>query len=415
MRGWAKFLWIVTIGAVLAGCGQGLDFGRKGQAAVVGPEELAKVGLQCYWPRELAMDEGESLRNLWRLDENLYCLTSRNRLYVIDAAKGLLRWQCDLGDPGAAVFPPVHANQALLPKAVLGIKDMLLPRGGPAITPVDLVMFNTLTELLVLERKTGELYRRIKFEFSASTSGATDGDYFYVGSTNGRYYTIRLAEAVRVWEGTSEGIIAAPPVVFGGRLYVASTDGGLDALQTGDRLRRVWRSEDKGSQAMRGPVNAPFHVDERGCFIPCEDYRLYAFQLATGSPLWPPVICKGPLRDAVQVGEQTIFQYARDDGFYAINITNGQQRWRLPEGRKVLALMDGDVYLQDAGRNLLIVDEVLGKVKASVPLTGLDILVPNLKAAAIYAGTSDGKVLCIRPLSAGRLTPEMLREPVRKP
>jgi hypothetical protein len=93
MRGWAKFLWIVTIGAVLAGCGQGLDFGRKGKAAVVGPEELAKVGLQCYWPRELAMDEGESLRNLWRLDENLYCLTSRNRLYVIDAAKGLLRWQ----------------------------------------------------------------------------------------------------------------------------------------------------------------------------------------------------------------------------------------------------------------------------------------------------------------------------------
>jgi len=154
-------------------------------------------------------------------------------------------------------------------------------------------------------------------------------------------------------------------------------------------------------------------VDRRGCFVPCEDNRLYAFDGLTGAELWEPFICQGPLRDPIQVGANTIFQYAHGDQFYAINLVNGKERWHKADPRLVMAATGGNVYLLDKSRNLLIVNEILGTVKASLPMTGMDVFARNTDASAMYTATRDGRVFCIRLLSAGHMTPDDLKE--RKP
>jgi len=398
---------LVTTGAVVlailavsvTGCGSN----RNGEA--LHPSVLTEAGLQYYWQLPLALDSGESIVYLEQIDENLYCLTDSNRLIAIDAVKGLPKWYYAVGEKSATVFHPVHADKLRLTAETGGIKEIRQPVPAGRLEPFDAVLINTLSYVLVIDRSNGQLRRKIPFDFAANTTGTCDGTYFYVGSTKGWYYAIRLNEAVKEWWHSANGMITAPIEKFRGSIYIADDTGTIIATRTSAGGRKVWK------QQLRGAVTGKFHVDQRGCFVASDDNRLYAFSLTDGQPLWEqPFVCEGPLRDPVQVAEYTIFQFARRDKFYAVNLVTGKQRWTLPDGRKVLAVMDGQVYVLSAGNGLLIVDEMLGTVKTEVPLTGWELSAGNTDKPAIYVASGSGKVACIRKVSAGRLTTDLLGE-----
>ncbi len=393
-----KLVVVVCAGLALMGC-------QKTQVSEAPPDVLSQANLQYYWRLPLTLNVGEKLQRLYRLDENLYCLTERNRLIAIDAARGLIKWSFLVGDPAQTVFRPVHADGMLLPRNTLSIKEMRTGQADQPLESFDVVCINTTSYLLVLDRHSGEIYRRIPFDFAANTSGSTDGEQFYVGATNGWYYGIRLQEALTGWWLASEDMITAPVEYYNKRLYIADESGSLTVTQTGRTGQELW------SQTVTGAVTAPFHVDKRGWFIPCDDHRLYALDSLTGRRLWDqPFACQGPLRDPVQVADSTIFQFAQRDKFYALDLVDGTARWSRADGRLVLAVMDGQVYLLNNNRILLIVDEVLGTVSASLPLTGWDLFVGNVSEPAIYLASRDGELACIRKSEAGRLKPDMLSQ-----
>ncbi len=146
----------------------------------------------------------------------------------------------------------------------------------------------------------------------------------------------------------------------------------------------------------------------RGCFVGAEDNKIYAFDSRTGSALWTPFICEGQIRTPVQISAGSVFGYAQGDQFYALNLANGRPRWSLPQGRKVLAVMGGQVYVLGQAHMLYVVDEMLGRISYSLPLIGIDMLAANTKAPAIYGVNADGKVRCIRTSDAEYFTREML-------
>ena len=340
---------------------------------------------------------------MYLLDENLYCLTSTNRVITLDAAKGTPKWSCDIAKPGVTVFEPCHGDDMVLPEKPLTIKQMTsYEHEQPVTIRFKGVCFNTLSRLVVLNRTNGVVIRDIRLDFAANTGGATDGSLFFVGSTKGWFYAISLSDTMTQWYMHTDDMISAPVRYHDGRVYVASEDGSMYAAVFGRKGKRVWKKN------MTGPVTAAFRVNDKGCFVPCEDRRIYAFDILNGSPLWMPFACHGPLRRPIQLTERTIFQYADRDRFYAVDIATGKKRWSMRTGRKVLAMLGGNAYILDAGRNLLIVNEILGTVKHSLPLTGMDLFVGNTKAPAIYTATRSGKVFCIRSAGAGHLTPEML-------
>ncbi len=127
-----------------------------------------------------------------------------------------------------------------------------------------------------------------------------------------------------------------------------------------------------------------------------------------GYPLWTDLHLKGQLSGKMQIGDQTIFQ-PTTTGLWAIDLTNGQMRWTIPGGRKVLAVMGEVVYVLTTDKNMLLVNEVTGDVLLTVSMAPYDLFVSNVKIPAIYAGTADGRVYCLRPLDAPRLDPAMLK------
>jgi outer membrane protein assembly factor BamB len=258
---------------------------------------------------------------------------------------------------------------------------------------------------MVIDRKNGRVLRQLDLEHGASSAGATDGMLFYAGTAKGWYYAVSLQQGLKVWTLFAGDAILSPLECANGMLYAAAADGSLHTARAGRTENELQK------KALGGRVSAPMYVDSRGCFVPCEDNFLYAFSPELTQRLWDhPFACRGPLRQGVQVGERTVFQRADRDRLYAINVMDGQERWSLPEGLDVLAVAGGDVYVRAAGNRLLQVDEILGTVKASASLGSYDLFAPNATDGSIYAAWRGGRLACLRPLSAGRVTLEMLRK-----
>lgn len=397
MRHWALALGLATA-AVLAGCSA-----QAARVPLVGPEVLAKAGLKYYWNFQQKLEPGESMVRLWRMDENLYALTDRNRLLAIDAVRGLYKWSAPVAPIEQKVFPPCHADNVLVPEKT-GIADLLDPAPREQFTPFNAVIINTLSCALMINRDTGRVVRRMDLKFAANTGGSSDGTYFYVADVGGRYHAVRLSEGLVQWSQRTDDMISVRPQVVSRRLFVASYDQTFYAVSPeASRDRTIW------SYKTDGALTADFHVDARGCFVPSQDYNLYAVDALTGANLWT-FRAQGPLMSGVQVGPKSCFQYADNDRFYAIDIANGRKRWDSQEARLVLAADETFAYVLTADRKLLKINELTGQAETNLPMNGLDLFVGNAAKPVLYAATAGGKLVCIRPEAAPALTEAMLKD-----
>lgn len=379
---------LTVAGWVLIGCGPeaGPPFPH--------PELLDRAGLQYYWDLTLDLDKGETLERLYLRDEALYCLTDRNRVIALDATRGTLRWSARLAAEGIEVFAPVHADGVRVPEEVVGMREILSSR-PPSGEPFDAVAFNTVTRVLLFNRRTGEKRREIELGFTCGAGGATDGEQFYAPALRNAYHAVDLAEVVTLWMVSTDGFLSASLREQDGYVYAADETGTVYATGAG-RLRGATYRESVG-----GPVTADFHVDERGVFLPARNGRIHAFARVLTERLWEPVIVEGDLVDPIQVGEKTLFQHAVPSRLYAVDVETGETRWQMPRGREVLAVRDETVYVRDDARYLKVVDEPTGRVRVSLPLAGMELFVPNVETDAIYAASAAGHVFCIRPAEAG--------------
>jgi len=383
---------------------------------------LAKAGLHNYWQLDLQLPPGESLVKLTLIEENLYCLTTSNYLLTVDAASGVRKWSRKVADAGVKIFPPCHGSAVPIDPNYVNVDKVRFPPAPVTLPARDLVFVNTPDYVLALDRTTGDEVRNIRFDahmpssFVANTGGSCDGTYFYVGTTTGELKSIRINEDVVAWSYPAGGVMSAAPQCYapGGasRIYVAGGKGDYFILKAGPGASALWPA--LGSRrwsAMAGPSAAQFHVDDRAAFIPCVNRRVYAFGLSGGDPIWW-FTAKGQLFDDIQVSENSVFQYSRGDKFYALDPASGKQRWALRQGRRVLTSMPSKgaptAYLVDGARNLLVVDEILGKIQVSIPLTGANLFVDNTSAPAIYIGNTEGRLVCLRQIGAEHLTPDAL-------
>ena len=403
--------WAVVAGLLVAsGCAaRGGD--ADSWATKTHPDVLAAADLQYYWQARLPLSRGETIVDMYRLDENLYFLTNCNRLVAMDAARGLPLWSFPVAPVGTKVFRACHADRANLTPGPVSIINVLEPEKAQRVE-FRPVIINTVNQLFVLDRETGRQMRDIKLDFPANTAGASDGQYFYVGGGDGKAHSVNLQVGQPMWSLNTGAMLVAPVSAWGGRVYIGGTD-----LNVYVALGATKKAEVNWKQSVGGAVMAPLAVDSRGCFVPCMDKRLYAFDSATGYRRqgWDAPFATGsPLVDGPQLSASSVFQYARADGLHAINIVNGKARWNLPQGRMVLAILDSTVVVLGRDGSLLLTDEIKGTVKTRIPLTGFNRFAANTESPAVFVASRNGLVASIRPLSAGRLTAEMLR-PAEQP
>lgn len=403
MQNAGKMLVALILCFILVGCGSGDSEKSFASFQAALNSELSKADLRIYWPVELRLDDDETLTKLQLLDENLYCLTSTNRLIAINASTGIEKWSYRVAPGEDTVYRPSHVNKVVLSEKPLGAPEIMGVKPARMGKQFNAVLINTISYVVVLNRDTGEVRSKIPFKFSASNSGASDGRYFFVGSFGGQYHAIALSEAIVAWSFSTGSMISAPIRYFNKHIFVASEDHKLYCTQVGVRGKEIW------SRKFDGAATAAFYVDTQ-CFVPCRDNRLYAFDALSGVSQWKSFICDGPLTSGVQVGKEKIYQYSDNDGLYAIDSSSGKKQWHIPSrtSLRVVAVADGKVYVRTTGGMILVVDDDSGKISQKVAIKGISLIAGNVRTPAIYIATRDGKVLCLQLRQAGHLTMDMV-------
>ena len=373
--------------------------GSKDRAADKAPETvgLSDAGLQTYWRLKVKLDFHETITRMSLLEGDLYCFTSNGRLIALDAKRGRTKWPpYQVEAKGGAIFGPTYPPITVSLRVGFG--------EAKKTKAFNALLLGTASRVIVLDRDTGEEIRNLPLEHPANSGGASDGVNYYYPAVTGLYHAVGLDDGIELWTRKTGGMIVAPVVHYRDQIYAAGGDEILYVVTSGPKGETVWR------QKLGGAVTAAFEVNDRGCFVPCKDSRLCAFNPFTGEPLWQPFICRAPLDTPVQVGIKAVFQYASGDKFYAVNITDGSQLWSSRDGRLVLAVIEGSVYLLDKDGNIQVVDEMKGRVKAVMSLAGLKVFAPNATYPAKYGASDSGWVICINTVSQGYITPDMLNK-----
>jgi outer membrane protein assembly factor BamB len=379
-------------------------------------DALDRAGLQFYWDNELPLNQNESVTGVWLIEDALYYITNQQRLFCYDPVVGMQRWSYTVPER-SFIYPPCHGPDINITPRTIGIQG-LVPQGLLETATYKPVVVNTTRVVYLLDRVTGRELRRIDVQPDALATGvALDARYVFAALLDGSYVSFDLQEGVRTgWKGTitdgRHGVIQAAPQYLDGHVYVAATNGSLHCRVVDDKGRLEW------SKNLVASIAATPLVNRSVCLVPVSDGRLYAFEPLTGQSKWfVPFTAGRALVHSPQAGTNTIFQFARGDRFYALDPERGKERWNHPTATTVLAIFQNVVYAvapnnrdkHRPGFDLLALTEVTGEVRHEVPMTGLSLFAPNTSHAAIYAANANGRIVCIRPVSAGRITAEMLR------
>ncbi|WP_255193073.1 PQQ-binding-like beta-propeller repeat protein [Natronobeatus ordinarius] len=211
-------------------------------------------------------------------------------------------------------------------------------------------------------------------------------------------YALELFTGEERWT-YDEHELGEAPVVDDGVVYATGRDGVLVALEadTGD----VRWSFDVGASVESAPTVADGRV-----FVASTDGTLFAVD--GGDEEWR-FEADGEIQSTPTVADGTVYVGSFDGHLYAVDATDGDELWRFEtdEITNSATVVDGTVFLTSQGGWLYSVDASTGEANWEFQETELnDDLYPNANDpivvdGVVYVATTDGRQGRVRALDAG--------------
>jgi eukaryotic-like serine/threonine-protein kinase len=154
-----------------------------------------------------------------------------------------------------------------------------------------------------------------------------------------RYLAVDAMTGTHVWSVDFDGWWDVIPVVTGGYVYVANSDGVLRALDAATGHER-WTAP-IGSASVSIPA-----VAENRVYVSA-DRTLFAFDAATGAARWHLHNAGG----ALTIADAVIYSVLWDGPLVAVDATTGTEQWRLDTGGGAGAATVADGLVIVGGRD----------------------------------------------------------------
>lgn len=382
-----QLLSVLVAGFLLVGCQ------KTAQTATpmpVGPVEAG--GFIQQWAAPLNVNPQMPLTRLYLRGEFLYAYSAENAVYALSASGGQILWQHHLGQPGDQIMPPLLMEKNVTVLAGISTIEkidehgrLLDPSGKPS-------------------GEAGMLVKPIEIGHSIRSPLSGAGNFVYGGldyPRGGRLAKIDLTKPYNntIWEFVTPAGISAAPVLYQAIVYAAGEDGRVYAVNEARDV--VWPLPD-GVFQTEGGIVADLKADNTGLYVASTDTKLYALDLTTGRIKWQ-YFASAPLTEAPEVTADSVYQPIRGQGLAAIDKTTGEYlrkpRWIVTTAKRFLAEDAQYVYLQNADNSIIGVDKKTGEQKLRSTRNDLVAFASNPKGNLIYAATSGGQVLGIKPVT----------------
>ena len=371
-------------------------------STIVNEKVLEKVGLEYYWePINLKLSDGERIVKMYCLGENLYFLSNQNYLHCVNAAKGMQTWAYKVTKKTETIYAPIHVENMRMPEEI--IVEGADKYEFKNCKPFDAVVINTETKVVVLDRNTGKAIRDFRLTDQASCQGACDGPRFYYGNFHNYFNCSLLASTKPIWDKrVGDKPIRTPLRKLFNLIYAGTVDGKMLAFGSDDAEDLRWENQ------LEGQVLQPFTADLRGIFVGCDNGHLYGLNRSSGENIWDPVDLESNPNMPTQLSANSVFQHT-PKGLFAINLLDGKIRWQNKNANRVITVIKNQLYLLDKNNTLLVVDEITGQEKSTLPMTGADFISTSIRHDAIFYATKTGHVFCVRAKGAPLVTKDSYR------
>jgi outer membrane protein assembly factor BamB len=217
---------------------------------------------------------------------------------------------------------------------------------------------------------------------------------------------------------------AAPPIVYGGRIYVFDAGGVVTALAPGGG--KVWSvslaPEGERSRTPAGGIAA----DGNAIFAASGFGELVALDAATGNRLWSFEM-SAPARSAPTAANGKVFVVSATNVLHAVNQADGTEAWQytgIPETAGVLspaspAVAGGTVVVPYSSGEVIAFDAATGDLKWSdavirasrtLAVSGFSDIAasPVVYDGVVYATGVSGRTIAVRLSDGERLWEENL-------
>ena len=297
-------------------------------SALVSRDLLDHAGMKSDWQINLPLQKNESLGPLYIDGDFIYALTNKNYMFCIDRKKGFERFQIRLTNPTLPVHRPTFYD-------------------GKVIITVG-------TKLFVIDPDVGDVIERQDVKRIGKSTvypAVRNAENYYIATSNKRLFAVNAEEFFIRFKVSADNDSLINSVIAGEENVIFATDSGNVVSIPFDSTEANWQTE------IATGLTAPIVADKDQIFISSMDMKLYKLNAKDGNPAWKRPFQTGQnLTTSVRVGKDTLYQYAGQEGLYAIDRKTGIARWNLKKGYDLLAEQGSRAYVLAKPSTLYVMD-----------------------------------------------------------
>ena len=268
----------------------------------------------------------------------------------------------------------------------------------PSCSPMeyydDRMLFVLGHEIVEVHQGTGKIMRRVSLKFSPTTSAARSDKHIFVGSSDKRFYCLRLEDGIILWHSVQPQEPLGAVRVKDDKVYFCGKDGALYVSRTGER-DLLWKTQTAGETF--GVV-----IDDTGqeCYLPSSDTGLYCLNGQTGKPLWK-YLSGGKLTELPELTGRFVYQGVEQSSLLCLErspaSSAGTLRWELKNGSRFLAENGVVSYAMTHNNELTIMNNETGKRELSFYVPGMELFASNKEGAMIFMANRAGTIVALKP------------------
>ncbi|MCH9021776.1 MAG: PQQ-binding-like beta-propeller repeat protein [Planctomycetes bacterium] len=294
--------------------------------------------------------------------DQLFLINNLGKLYALNAKNGTINWTRSLSSTPVTVSPVTYFDNSVL-----------------------LLFGNTCFQVLL---NNGNVAHETTFNFDVTTSVARWEDRLFVGANNNRFYSIRFADRVAMWQSVCPSPPLGSVTIDEDRVYFVARDNVLYVSDTKER-NLLWKAPTV--DLLTGVV-----IDKNQCFLPSHDTALYCLESQTGDLLWKH-LAGGRLMQLPIVTDQFVYQPIEHDALICLNRLDGSLLWQLKGGKSYLTQNGPTTYVITHDQKLTLMDQRSAKRIASFYLRNFTLYAPSLQNPTLFLATPGGNILALRP------------------